>query len=586
MKLLSLLALPLAALAIPVQDLPRAPTDAEIAAFVERGASPLEDRAYATPTVIIPAPQATIVGLGGAVEQFPGIPFAHPPVGPLRLKPPQPLTDPLGTIKATQNGLSCPQFVLSTVLQDLIPTAALGVILDTPLIQKVLNAGEDCLYLNVHRPAGTTAADKLPVLFWIFGGGFELGWNYMYDGSPWVQSSIDQGKPIIFVTVNYRVGGFGFLPGAEILADGSANLGLLDQRLGLKWIADNIAAFGGDPDKVTIWGESAGAISVFDHMIMYDGDHTYKGKPLFRGGIMNSGSVIPADPVDCPKGQLIYDTVANAAGCSGANSLACLRSVSYEVLLNATNSVPGLLSHTSIALSYLPRPDGVHLTQSPDVLLASGKYARIPFILGSQEDEGTIFALFQSYLTTTSAVASYLSDVFFHNAGLTKMKALVATYPYDFLEDGSPFRTGLLNNWYPQFKRLAAILGDLTFTLSRRIVLDTVKTISPEVKTWSYLSSFDYGTPILGTFHGSDIIQVFFGIRPDYCADAFKAYYISFVTTGDPNNGTSSRFASWPQWKDGKLLLNMYADFSTFVTDSFRSDTYTWMVNNLKALYI
>lgn len=93
------------------------------------------------------------------------------------------------------------------------------------------------------------------MLFWIFGGGFELGWNSMYDGAPWVSDSVKQGKPIIFVSVNYRVGGFGFLPGAEILADGSANLGLLDQRLGLQWVADNIASFGGDPDKVTIWGE-------------------------------------------------------------------------------------------------------------------------------------------------------------------------------------------------------------------------------------------------------------------------------------------------------------------------------------------
>lgn len=131
----------------------------------------------------------------------------------------------------------------------------------------------------------------------------------MYDGTSIVADSVAQGKPIIFVAVNYRVGGFGFLPGKEILADGSSNLGLLDQRLGLQWVADNIAAFGGDPDKVTIWGESAGAISVMDQMLLYNGDHTYKGKALFRGGIMNSGSIVPADPVDCPKGQLIYDTV-------------------------------------------------------------------------------------------------------------------------------------------------------------------------------------------------------------------------------------------------------------------------------------
>lgn len=138
----------------------------------------------------------------------------------------------------------------------------------------------------------------------------------MYDGTSIVADSVAQGKPVIFVAVNYRVGGFGFMPGKEILADGSANLGLLDQRLGLQWVADNIAAFGGDPSKVTIWGESAGAISVMDQMLLYNGDHTYKGKPLFRGGIMNSGSIVPADPVDCPKGQLIYDTV-----CPGFNIL-------------------------------------------------------------------------------------------------------------------------------------------------------------------------------------------------------------------------------------------------------------------------
>lgn len=140
----------------------------------------------------------------------------------------------------------------------MIPTAELGMLLDTPLFQKPLNESEDCLFLNIHRPAGATPDSQLPVLFWIFGGGFVLGWNYMYDGVPWVQESINLGEPIILVTVNYRVGGFGFLPGKEVAADGSANLGLLDQRLGLQWVADNIAAFGGDPNKVTIWGESAG----------------------------------------------------------------------------------------------------------------------------------------------------------------------------------------------------------------------------------------------------------------------------------------------------------------------------------------
>ncbi|KAG4025977.1 hypothetical protein MFRU_047g00410 [Monilinia fructicola] len=546
---------------------------------------PIEERAPA-PTVTIAYPAAKIIGgAGDTVETFAGIPFAKPPVGPLRLKPPQPITSPLGTIKATTQAASCPQFYFSDTINDAVPTAALGLLLNTPGFQKVLNAGEDCLYLNIQRPAGTTASSKLPVLFWIFGGGFQFGGTERYDGSSWVAESVAQGKPIIFVAVAYRVGGFGFLPGAEVLADGSANLGLLDQRLGLQWVADNIAAFGGDPSKVTIWGESAGAISVFDQMVLYGGDNTYKNKPLFRGAIMNSGSVIPADPVDCPKGQIIYDTVVASAGCSTANdSLACLRGVPYQTLLNATNSVPALLSYSSVALSYLPRPDGKVLTQSPDLLLSSGAWAKVPFIIGDQEDEGTIFALFQSNISTTAQIATYLSDFFFHNAPASVISGLLDTYPNNLIS-GSPFRTLILNNWYPQFKRLAAILGDLTFTLTRRVFLQIAHEVAPDVPSWSYLSSYDYGTPILGTFHGSDILQVFFGIRPDYAARASKAYYLSFVNTLDPNNGTEG-FDEWPRWGEGRQLLNLYADFGGWVDDVFRGGSFEFLRKNLLSFYI
>jgi carboxylesterase type B len=126
----------------------------------------------------------------------------------------------------------------------------------------------------------------------------------------------------------------------------------------------------------------------------------------------------------------------------------------------------------------------------------------------------TIFALFQSNITTTAGIVEYLTDVFFNSATTAQITGLVATYQ-DISTDGSPFRTLFLNNWYPQFKRLAAILGDLTFTLTRRVFLNEV---SNTVPTWSYLSSYDYGTPILGTFHGSDILQVFNGIVPNYAS--------------------------------------------------------------------
>jgi carboxylesterase type B len=253
-------------------------------------AAPAEVQKRAAPTVIAPSPAATIAGKSGDVETFNSIPFAKPPVGSLRLKPPQPLTSGLGKIDGTVLPKACPQMFFSLDGRN-FPTNVLGTLLNTPLFQAITNAGEDCLTINVQRPAGTTSSSKLPVLFWIFGGGFELGGTAMYDGTSLVKESVAQGKPIIFVAVNYRVGGFGFLPGKEILKDGSANLGLLDQRLGLQWVADNIGAFGGDPTKVTIWGESAGAISVLDQMALYDGDNTYKGKPLFRAGIVSNSWV-------------------------------------------------------------------------------------------------------------------------------------------------------------------------------------------------------------------------------------------------------------------------------------------------------
>lgn len=461
------------------------------------------------------------------------------------------------------------------------PTNVLGTILNTPLFQAATNAGEDCLTINVQRPAGTTSSSKLPVLFWIFGGGFELGSTQMYDGTSLIKESVAQGKPIIFVAVNYRVGGFGFLPGKEVLKDGSANLGLLDQRLGLKWVADNIAAFGGDPSKVTIWGESAGAISVLDQMVLYDGDNTYNGKPLFRGAIMNSGSVVPADRVDGAKGQAVYNTVVKAAGCSSASdTLACLRGVDYTTFLNAANSVPGILSYSTVSLSYLPRPDGTALSLSPDLLVAANKYAKVPYIIGDQEDEGTLFGIFTSNLTTTADVATYLSKVFFPSAPASTVKGLVATYQ-NTLEDGSPFRTLILNNWYPQFKRVAAILGDITFQFPRRILLSVT---ANSVPSWSYLATYDYGTPVLGTFHGSDLLQVFYGILPNNAARSIRGYYFSFVYHLDPN--VDNGFGNWPKWSQGKQLRTFAANSNSLQTDDFRSDSSDYVAANVGSFYI
>ncbi|KAF7541738.1 hypothetical protein G7Z17_g11893 [Cylindrodendrum hubeiense] len=536
--------------------------------------------------VTVAVPSGTVIGLTlSGVESFKGIPFADPPTGSLRLKPPKKLSKALGTFDATDLlGPSCPQMFITTGGTSVI-TEFLSDFLSIPLL-KVVTGQEDCLTISVQRPVGTKAGDDLPVLFWIFGGGFELGSPAMYDGGSLLGTGIDQDQPFIFVAVNYRVAGFGFMPGAEILADGSANLGLLDQRMGLEWVADNIESFGGDPDKVTIWGESAGAISVLDQMVLYGGDADYNGKPLFRGAIMNSGSVVPAAPVDGIKGQEIYDTVVKNAGCSSAaDTLACLRGLDYADFLEAANSVPGILSYNALALSYLPRPDGTVLPDSPDVLIQTGRYHAVPMINGNQEDEGTLFALFQPNLTTTARLVSYLQEFFFDSATTAELTTFVGTYS-TALSAGSPFRTGIFNEIYPGFKRRAAIFGDLVFTLTRRLFLQSAINVNPDVPVWSYLASYDYGTPILGTLHGSDILQVIFGLVPNHAMRSIRTYYFNFLYNLDPNEGVSG-YDTWPEWKDNKQLMWFEsADSNDLLADDFRTTSYNWIANNVDVLQI
>ncbi|KAK3306233.1 Alpha/Beta hydrolase protein [Chaetomium strumarium] len=545
----------------------------------------------AAPTVTISS--GTIVGASRVgTEAFNGIPFAQPPVGPLRLKPPVKLNSSLGVFDASGIAPACPQFVADSDSNNFLDQV-IDTVVNLPFFQKALKVSEDCLTISVIRPTGTKAGDKLPVLFWIFGGGFELGWSSMYDGGPLVTNAVKMGKPYIFVAVSYRVGGFGFMPGKEILADGAANAGLLDQRMGLEWVADNIAAFGGDPDKVTIWGESAGAISVFDQMALYDGDNTYRGKPLFRGAIMNSGSLVPADPVDCPKGQIVYDAVVAKAGCAASkDTLACLRALPYDKFLAAATSVPGILSYSSVALSYMPRPDGKVLTQSPDLLVKAGKYAAVPMIIGDQEDEGTLFALFQPNVTTSADIVDYLGTLFFTSASKTQLEGLVDTYS-PWVWDGSPFGTGILNEIYPGFKRLAAILGDLVFTLTRRVFLDAAVVANPSVPAWSYLASYNFGTPIMGTFHGSDILQVFYGILPNYASKSIQSYYANFIYNLDPNNaagGTSSKSKvaeNWPKWTSAqRRLVQFFADSTGYLTDDFRDESAKYIAEHAGNFYV
>lgn len=560
-------------------------------------ATPVAPRAASSsPSVTIQ--NGTVVGKSSqGIDSFLGIPFAQPPVGPLRLKPPQTINKSFGTIQTTSYATQCIQFdkKMDTSALGMLGAAVTAALANNPLFASLNNAGEDCLYLNVQRPAGTTSSSNLPVAVWIFGGGFEFGGTSTYDASRIVNRSIALGAPIVYVSMAYRVNGFGFLPGKELKQDGSTNLGLRDQRKALEWVSQNVAAFGGDPNKVTIWGESAGAISVFDQQIINGGQNTFMGKQLFRGAIMNSGSVVPARPVDSPKAQEVYDTVSKAGGCSGtADSLACLRALSTKDFTNAVSSVPGIFDYQSIDLSYVPRPDNsdAFFPISPDTASANGNagIAAVPFIIGDQEDEGTLFALAQSNITTDAALITYINS-YFPGVPRSQIQSLTSSYP-DVASAGSPFGTGDFNNIYPEFKRLAAILGDITFNLVRRGYLANA-TATQGVPAWTYLNSYLHGTPLLGTFHAADLVVLYGGIPTTYTSPVNPIdYYISFFNYLDPNalsqaNKKSSANVYWPKWtQQGREMLGFAAFNTSVIADNYREPQYQALLKQAGILQI
>jgi len=190
-----------------------------------------------------------------------------------------------------------------------------------------------------------------------------------------------------------------------------------------------------------------------------------------------------------------------------------------------------------------------------------------------------LFSLFQLNITTTGQLVDYLWS-YFPLATRQQIAGLVSTYPNNPAA-GSPFDTGLLYEIYPQFKRLAAILGDVTFNLSRRTYLSFV---ASQVNSWSYLSSYLTGTPILGTFHASDVLEVYFGLPSVTAATSIQNYYISFINTLDPNNVPN--ILPWPKYDlNRKLLLNFQAAANLVIRDNFRESSYEYLrtvVNSLR----
>jgi para-nitrobenzyl esterase len=289
------------------------------------------------------------------VRIFKGVPFAAPPFGDQRWKAPQPVARWDGVRSAVEFGPRCMQLQMFGDMNF-----------------RANGMSEDCLYLNVWTPA-RSERERLPVLVYFYGGGFQAG-----DGSePRYDGESMAAKGIVAVTTNYRLGIFGFYSHPELTRESphkaSGNYALLDQSAALRWVVQNIAAFGGDPKRVTIAGESAGSLSVSAHMA------SPRSKDLIAGAIGESGSLIATLPPR-PLAETEKDGVEFATKI-GATSLAALRALPAQRLLDEVGKLP------RGTIRFSPNLDGHFLTEAPEATFAAGGQAQVPLLAGWNSEE-------------------------------------------------------------------------------------------------------------------------------------------------------------------------------------------------------
>ncbi|KAJ6537723.1 Alpha/Beta hydrolase protein [Mycena capillaripes] len=328
------------------------------------------------------------------ITTFLGIRYAAAPTGELRFSAPQGPANVTGLQLATTQPNQCFQ-------------ATQGVSATNPLRTRdiVVGTSEDCLFLNVYYPSNTEGVPigRLPTIVWIHGGGYIQGAASMYRGSDIISQS---NRGVVVVTIQYRLGVFGFLSGEETKKNGALNAGLLDQDFALRWVNKHISKFGGDPAKVTIWGQSAGAGSVIQHVVANNG----QTKPqLFRGAITSSTFLPSQYKYNDRIPELLYSEVVAQTNCSkAADSFACLRTADANTLevanLNISNSA---FFGTFI---FDPVVDGKFITQRPTISLAQGKINGEALLSITNAFEGTSF-VDQSTAATANAT-QYALDLF------------------------------------------------------------------------------------------------------------------------------------------------------------------------------
>lgn len=539
---------------------------------------------FADPKVTVNGDQVITGIVADDVEQFLGLPFAEPPVGNLRFRHPVDYQGSYHNFQATKFSKSClsinPVGLVSALNYITTPlNPVLGQI--SPIITRLLNTvdtSEDCLYLNIYRPEGTEPNARLPVMIWYYGGAFLFGAGSEYDGARYIKASERINQPVIVVTSNYRLGPYGFLGGSGIAAEGNGNAALIDQRKVMEWVQDHIADFGGDPGKVTIFGESAGAMSVFNHMIANDGDNTYKGKPLFHGVIMQSGGPTLMGSITDKAPQELYERFADTAGCGNLNdaqTLSCLRAKSVDTLQAAANSfsIEERFGLVPMFLCWSPRADGKYITKTAMELLSEGKIANVPYISAYNEDEGSLFG----FVVNSNSDADWNAFLDNHVLNATAaQKSQIARYYPNNPSQGCPYGTGFFNNVTPQYKRFSSVLNDVIYTVGKRKLLSA----TPNVNRWSLFNAALHNVvPVLGTFHANDIIwQWFLDVGP---YKVYQDYFIAFANHFDPNVGVSLR--NWPKYStSSKDLLRVGFNSLGTMKDNYREQEVSYIIQNSK----
>ncbi|KIJ46635.1 hypothetical protein M422DRAFT_778358 [Sphaerobolus stellatus SS14] len=503
------------------------------------------------------------------LEPFSAIPYAEPPVGNLRLKRPVLKTQlDVDTFDASNFGAGCLQ-----------PGQA------PPLVS------EDCLTINVFRPTGVKSNAKLPVLFWTYGGGFNQGASSIYNGSAIVAKSVARGTPLIYVNYNYRLGPLGFPQGLEADNRGALNLGLRDQLAALEWVQTNIGKFGGDKKKVTVFGESAGAIMT---AILFLNSPLQK---LARAAIFESGSAASAATFNAERRQVDWVNFVSAVpSCASLaqsqNTFDCLQHA------NSTEINAGLLSaiaNTPETFGFDPTIDGPGglYPDVPSRIFAQGKFAKLPFISGTNLDEGTIFAsksISDVNVLRRNIITNFSPPLVPPQVLSEAVDEVLRLYPVGDPTVGSPFNTG--NQTFglsPVYKTAAALNGDLSFQSQRRLWIQTAA--KGGVKTFGYLfTEPQAGNPANGVQHGSEVLFVYGAPSPP-TAEAIGLsrmmidYWVSFATSLDPNDGKGSIRPNWPQYTTkNEVLLQLNGVNTTVIPDNYRkeqidfinSDPVTW----------